>query len=279
MLDGHIHIREGDVDGRSLLAVMNQAGMEGGLIISLPPWSSMPAPARLDNLMRWTAGSATLFPFFWIDPLEPDAGEQVEAAVERQAAGFKVICDHFPPGDPAALEVYRRISAHGRPILFHSGILWDGKASAPYNHPEQFEPLLEVANLRFSLAHISWPWCDELIAVYGKFLNARTSRPELSAEMYVDLTPGTPPIYRREALTKLFTVGYDVGQNAIFGSDCYTVGYNGPWTREWVQRDNGIYDELGLEPAVRQAVFGENLKRFLGLIPRTRERVLPRQGE
>jgi predicted TIM-barrel fold metal-dependent hydrolase len=97
--------------------------------------------------------------------------------------------------------------------------------------------------------------------------------------MYVDLTPGTPPIYRREALTKLFTVGYDVGQNAIFGSDCYTAGYNSPWTREWVQRDNGIYDELGLEPAVRQAVFGENLKRFLGLIPRTGERFLPRQGE
>ena len=46
-----------------------------------------------------------------------------------------------------------------------------------------------------------------------------------------------------------------------------------------MQRDNGIYDELGLKPAVRQAVFGENLKRFLGLIPRTGERVLPRQGE
>jgi len=170
-------------------------------------------------------------------------------------------------------------AAGGRPILFHSGILWDGRASASYNHPEQFEPLLEVANLRFSLAHISWPWCDELIAVYGKFLNARTSRPEVSVEMYVDLTPGTPPIYRRDALTKLFTVGYDVGQNAIFGSDCCAAGYNTSWTREWVQRDNGIYDELGLKPAVRQAVFGENLKRFLGLIPRTGERVLPRQGE
>ena len=27
--------------------------------------------------------------------------------------------------------------------------------------------LLDVRGLRFSLAHIGWPWCDELIAVYG----------------------------------------------------------------------------------------------------------------
>lgn len=28
--------------------------------------------------------------------------------------------------------------------------------------------------------------------------------------MFLDLTPGTPEIYRRDLLTKLFTIGYDV---------------------------------------------------------------------
>ena len=63
------------------------------------------------------------------------------------------------------MEVFRTISQADRPILFHSGILWDGKPSGPYNHPAGFESLLEVDGLRFCLAHISWPWCDELIAV------------------------------------------------------------------------------------------------------------------
>ena len=71
--------------------------------------------------------------------------------------------------------------------------------------------------MRFSLAHISWPWCDELIAAYGKILNASASRADYRGEMFVDITPGTPTIYRREALTKLFTVGYDIQDNVIFG--------------------------------------------------------------
>lgn len=75
--------------------------------------------------------------------------------------------------------------------------------SSQYNRPSEFEPLLEINGLKFSLAHISWPWCDELIAVYGKFLNAYAGNPDHSVEMFIDITPGTPPIYRQEVLTKL----------------------------------------------------------------------------
>ncbi len=284
-LDGHIHIAEGPADPAGLLAGLERAGFQGGLLISLPPpsfpWVAAPRPfgERLEGLLAWKGGAESLYPFLWIDPLEEDVLEQMAKAGRRGVSGFKVICNRFEPGHPRALEVFRAAARDHKPILFHSGILWDGQVSSRYNRPEGFEALLEVEGLTFCLAHIGWPWCDELIAVYGKFLNASGRNPALSVEMYVDLTPGTPPIYRREALAKLFTVGYDVQRNVIFGSDCNTGGYNAGWTREWVERDGAIYREIGLGEQALERIYSRNLQRFLGLIRDSTPRRAPRPGE
>jgi predicted TIM-barrel fold metal-dependent hydrolase len=268
-LDGHIHIQEGKPDPNGLLWHLDRAGFQGGLLISLPPssfdWLASPRPyqERLDNLLNWTNVSPFLYPFFWIDPTEAEAELQVEAAIELGVAGFKVICNQFYPGDERALALFKIIADRGKPILFHSGILWDGQVSSRFNRPAGFEALLEVAGLVFSLAHIGWPWTDELIAVYGKFLNAYDRNASLSVEMFIDVTPGTPPIYRQEALTRLFTVGYDVRNNVIFGSDCEATAYNNQWTQQWIDRDCRIYAEIGLQDDTVQSVFGNNLIRFL----------------
>jgi predicted TIM-barrel fold metal-dependent hydrolase len=288
ILDGHIHIRDGAADRASFGRRLQEAGVDGGVLLSIPPpcfdvlgRSGSPAE-RLQDLFQWCASAPNLYPFFWIDPIAEDAIDQIALSVERGVTGFKVICDRYPPSDERAMATFRAIAAADRPILFHSGILWDGKPSGVYNRPVEFEALLNVDNLRFCLAHISWPWCDELIAVYGKFLNAYAQRPDLSVEMYIDLTPGTPPIYRREALYKLFTVGYDVAHNVVYGSDCTANDYNAKWAREWIDRDNGIYEELGLEQDTLAGIYGENLRRFLGLEVRAsvaEDRILPRPGQ
>jgi predicted TIM-barrel fold metal-dependent hydrolase len=271
ILDGHIHIEVAGHDRSAFLARLKQAGVDGGVVISLPPpglladATSLSAAQRLDDLLSLTQESSNLFPLFWIDPTLEDARKQVDAAVHRGVAGFKVICHNHEPGDARAMRTFGHIASCGKPILFHSGILWNGADSSRHNRPLLFEALLEVQGLRFTLAHIGWPWCDELIAVYGKFLNARTHRPGRPVEMYIDLTPGTPPIYRRDALVKLFTVGYPVEHNVIFGSDCNVHDYNQRWSREWLVRDNAIYDELGLAEAARQRIYGENLLRWLGM--------------
>jgi len=270
ILDGHVHVRSGPVDQDAFLGRLHEAGLDGSVLISQPPASfglaeGDPSNAlRLDDVLAWTARHPRLFPFYWIDPLEDDACEQVATAVERGVSAFKVICNRFHPWHERALEVFRAIACAAKPILFHSGILWDGRPSARYNRPGGFEALLEVVGLRFCLAHVSWPWCDELIAVYGKFQNAHTRRPELSAEMFVDVTPGTPRIYREEVLTKLFTVGYDVRHNVIFGSDGCANDYGTAWVRDWIEVDNGIYDRIGLDRETRALVYAGNLLRFVG---------------
>lgn len=271
IIDGHIHISAGPVDQRGLVEKMQAAGVDGGALFSLPPACFVrleqphAAHERLDNLLAWVEGNANLYPIFWIDPLEPDAIDQVATANRRGVLGYKVICNRHYPGDPAALRVFRAIAAAGKPIFFHSGILWDGQDSSRYNRPAEFEALLNVAGARFSLAHVSWPWCDEHIAVYGKLRHARLHQADLAVEMFVDLTPGTPPIYREEVLTKLFTVGYEVERNVFFGTDCHTGDYDSAWAREWIERDTRIYRRLGLTPETIDQVYALNVKRFLGI--------------
>ena len=147
--------------------------------------------------------------------------------------------------------------------MFHSGILWDGKPSSKYNRPVNFEVLLEVNNLRFSLAHISWPWVDELIAVYGKFETAYKINPNTSCEMFIDTTPGTPKIYREDALTKLYTVGYDIENNIFFGTDNVVEDYNLEWANYWINRDREILKSLSISKENINKMFSDNIKRFL----------------
>jgi len=285
ILDGHIHMRDASEGKDGFPEKLRLAGVAGALLISLPPpvyrndKPPLASAERMNNVLAWCGGDVNLFPFYWIDPLETDAAEQVALAVQKGIRGFKIICDRYFPGDPRAMPVYAAIAAAGRPILFHSGILWDGRPSSQYNRPAAFEALLEIDGLRFSLAHISWPWCDECIALYGKFLNARSSRRGGSAvEMFIDVTPGTPPIYRREALTRLFTVGYDIADNVFFGSDSCVNQYNVAWVKEWVARDTAIFAEIGLAQGVREAVFCNNLRRFVGLAAKTSPPQIPRSG-
>lgn len=285
MLDGHIHIRPGNEGCDTLVKRMRQAGMDGGILLSQPPPCAASSETlktwqeRLDNVLEWCHLSKGLYPFFWIDPLAKSALRQVQSAVEQGINGFKVICDYFEPGDRRAVKIFQAIAEARRPILFHSGILWDGKPSSMYNRPALFEALLLVRGLKFAMAHISWPWCDEMLAVYGKFLAAQTRNPELDVELFIDITPGTPEVYRREALTKLFKIGYDVENNVIFGSDCSTNSYNFSWVKKWVRNDRRIMRSLGLAPRVMEKVFGGNLRRFLGLTSEKVRKQTLRAGE
>jgi predicted TIM-barrel fold metal-dependent hydrolase len=267
LLDCHVHLFDDAVDRARFLSALDAAGVDGCILLSLPPVSfagpgGPSAADRLANLDRWCGGEPRLVPFFWIDPVEPDAECQVELALCSGVRGFKVIANHFFPGDPRALPVYRAIAAAGRPMLFHSGILWDGRESSRSCRPAEFESLLEVPGLRFALAHASWPWCDECLAVFGKFEHARQTRPDVP-RMFIDLTPGTPPIYRENLLRSIFTIGYDIEGSLLWGSDSVVPGYDPGPVRAWFARDRGILDSLDVGQEAREGLFHRNLERFL----------------
>jgi predicted TIM-barrel fold metal-dependent hydrolase len=159
------------------------------------------------------------------------------------------------------MALLRKIASLNVPVIFHTGILWDGNVSSSYNRPINWEALIEIEGIRFSMGHCSWPWVDECIAVYGKFLHYYNTR--ISSEMFFDITPGTPEIYRRDLLTKLFTVGYDVENNIMFGTDSLTNDYNPSWLKKWLTLDNKIMDDLNISSDVRKKIYEDNFMRFL----------------
>ncbi len=271
MIDCHVHIRTNAILKNNFRKKLQNIDGQGAIIFSLPPETFFTTQGkrlsaeRLDNVLKWCVDEKDFYPFFWLDPLAVDAPEQIETACKKGIAGFKIICDRFYPSDKKAMKIFRLIANKGKPVLFHSGILWNGKVSSKYNRPLEFECLLEVPELRFALAHVSWPWCDELIALYGKFLNAFALNSGKSFEMFIDTTPGTPVIYREEVLKKLYTAGYDIENNIIFGLDSYADEYNSKWAKEWLARDNEILQKLGLSNKQIEKYFSDNVKRFLGV--------------
>jgi len=269
ILDCHIHLDEGPIEREKFYESAAKIGVGGGIVMSIPPGGYRggdkgiaDAKRRLENLFQWTASDADLFPFLWMDPTEDDAVEQAKLAISMGVKGFKVICYNFYPGDERAMKTYRVIAEAKKPILFHSGILWNGRSSAKFNRPGGFEDLIEIEGIRFALAHISWPWYDECLSVYGKMESAK-NYDKREIEMFIDISPGTPPIYRRDAITKLHTIGYDICDNILFGVDSEAREYDYEKGGELIKNDNIIYADLGLDQQTINKIYGENLKRFV----------------
>ena len=279
IFDMHIHARGLEPCPERLLAEMEAAGVYGGCVFSNHPVEGTEPggsdfETRVNEVLLWTHGHEDrLFPVLWIHPDEENIIEKVRIAAERGIAAFKIICEDFYVYDEPCMSVLREIAKLNKPVIFHTGILWDGAVSSNYNRPLNWEHLLEIDGLRFSLGHCSWPWIDECVALYGKFLNAL--KDGKSAEMFFDLTPGTPEIYRKELFTKLYYAGYNSGDNIMFGTDSSAPGYRKEWVSTWLGIDEKIIDELGVSLENREKMYNKNLMRFLGRSDTVAEKEAP----
>ena len=279
IIDCHVHTNPTQAaaaqSGEVLIQRLNSAGIDRIILLSYHPASfyregsaegeifGKPVTPNdaLKRVIEWAAFSDRIIPFFWIDPLEEDAFEQVDNAVAAGIAGFKVICNRHFPGDDRPMQVWERIAQANKPVLFHSGILYGSGPWSHYNRPVGFEPLLEIPRLRFALAHVSWPWCDECLAVFGFWQN-RAEHGTTSAQMFIDTTPGTPRIYRREVFTKMFTVGYHIEDNVLFGTDCNS-NYSADYAKQVMTMDEDALENAGVSPEQKEKYYGKNALRFL----------------
>ncbi len=271
-IDCHCHMGTRMVKADELLRRMDEARVDAVSLMSFAPERQADAKTadcprtpeeKLRLLREFGAHSDRIYTMFWIDPLAEDAFEQVDRAAEAGVTGFKVICEGFYPCDERPMEVFRRIAETGKPLHFHSGILYSIKASSKYNRPLWFEDLLQIPHLRFALAHVSWPWVDECLAVYGHW-NYMKSKGTTTSEMFIDTTPGTPPLYREEAIRKIWQVGYDVENNVMLGIDNewdYSVDYS----CQIRTGDEYIMRKLGLSGEVQEKYLARNYLRFIGV--------------
>ena len=270
-IDCHCHMQGKIIPPEELLKKLDAAGMEAVEVMSFAPPSLMWAAAldcprtpsdRLKFLVDFGSKSDRIFTMFWIDPTDEDAMEQVDRAVEAGVTGFKVICDHYYPCDDRPMQVFAHIAETGKPLHCHSGILYSPHVASRYNRPVWFEDLLEIPKLRFALAHVSWPWVDECLAVYGHWQSMK-KRGQTTAEMFIDTTPGTPKIYREEMLMKLYNVGYDIENNVMLGID-NRYDYNVEYCRQICSGDEFLLSKLCVTEEQRNKYFWKNYYRFIG---------------
>lgn len=265
MKDCHIHFMPliGPEDPpETFLQKTAAAGIDGGSIMSLPPVSFRPDPERsqhwrdrLEFILEYTAGMPGFNPFFWIDPLEKDIYEQIKAAAGSGVTGFKCICNHCYPKD--CLKQFSAVAETGLPIHFHSGILFDHYASSDFVRPLAFEPLLEIKNIKFALAHVGNPWVDEYILLYAKFQAAMRNVPgERKVRMFIDLTPGVTRFRRKDMFRMLLLSGYtDCSNDVIWGTDCRVNNYDPHKSSIYQDLDRRIIEEIRAEALENPGLF------------------------
>jgi len=273
LFDAHIHDFGGSPDPAGLLARLEAAGISGGCVFSDWPQTG-PFANRLERVLAWCEGYPDrLFPVMWIHPYEENILENIHLAVRRGICAFKMICTDYYVSEPDCIAVLEEIAKTGKPVFFHSGILWGSTVSSHYNRPLHWEALLRIKGLRFSMGHCSWPWVDECVALYGEFANAHTTGD--TAEMFFDTTRGTPEIYRRELLTKLYFAGYDTGDNVFFGTDASALDYSSSWSSSCAENDRRLLDALGVSKRCQENYFRGNLLRFLGKTDAVHQQAVP----
>ena len=286
--DCHIHVR-GDEKGDDILHAMDEAKLDLICIISWPPPATEADPLEKRHpsdpeRMAETARMIAADPervrgFYWVDPTADDAVDQVERAVtEHGYVGIKMIPDHWYPYDERVFPTYEKIQELGVPILFHTGILWGNGDSSRFCRPACFEIIQEFPKVRFMMAHVGWPWTDECIAVADRFktmarradgrdpeikkdpvfrnINIHNPEYEVDVTCNVDLTPGTPAVYRKNVLRTCYEVlGADMllfGTDALGCDDLSNVKVH-------QDRDEAIFREIGLSRAEIDRIMGTNV--------------------
>ena len=229
-----------------------------------------------------TTDPQRLIGFAWIDPCLPHAENEVERAiVDYKLRGIKMIPIHWYPYEERIFPAYSKIQEMSVPIIFHSGILFGGGDSSRFCRPTFYEVLLHFPEIKFALAHVGWPWTDECIATAARFEaalgEARSFAPRLiesqkqqltsdrgknKSQMYIDITPGTPLIYRTEVLRKAINI---LGEDRlIYGSDAFTTLEMTKFFKKVLENDKRRLDEeLGLSKEAQDKIMGKNAMALL----------------
>ncbi|MFB3891493.1 MAG: amidohydrolase family protein [Phycisphaerae bacterium] len=253
IVDCHVHV--GNLGSASeMLKEMDANGVQRVLVLSQ---SERLSPRKtLENIKALAkyaeADRARLGCMAWVNPTLPNAAGIAETALtELGFCGIKIIPDHFFCYEPRLEPFWERMNELKASILFHTGILYGFEDGSRFCHPEYLEKLQNYPNIRFAMAHVSWPWCEECLAVMGRMKAAVGYRKD-GWQSYIDLTPGTPKHIRKQAISNAvsFCGGVD---HIMWGTDSST-GKGLSYQKEVLDGDLAIFKEIGLDAAQQERI-------------------------
>jgi hypothetical protein len=157
----------------------------------------------------------------------------------------------FHPNDRMAYPLYAELEDLGVPAVFHSGQTGIG-AGMPggagirlrYSDPMDIDDVaVDFPDLRIVLAHPSFPWQDEALAV-------ATHKPTV----HIDLSGWSPKYFPPQLVRYANSL---LRHKVLFGSD-----YPAITPQRWLDD----FDALDIKPEVRPLILKENAARLLGLV-------------
>lgn len=176
-----------------------------------------PTPVN-EEVMRLAAEHTdVLIPFASIDPHRGAAGvREAERLIETYGVrGFKFhpSTQEFFPNDAMAYPLYEVLQAHGAIALFHSGQTGVGSGTRggggirlKYSNPLTLDDVaVDFPDLPIVIAHPSFPWQDEALAV----ANHKPS-------VYIDLSGWSPKYFPEQLVQYANTM---LREKVLFGSD------------------------------------------------------------
>jgi len=195
-----------------------------------------------------------LIPFASVDPWKGRAVvRQARQLVEEHGVrGFKFhpSLQAFHPNDRMAYPLYEVIEELGVPALFHSGqtgigagVRGGGGIRLKYSNPIYLDDVAaDFPDLPIILAHPSFPWQDEALAV-------ATHKPQV----YIDMSGWSPKYFPPQLVRYANTL---LKEKVLFGSD-YPMISPDRWLAD--------FDQLDIKPAVRPLILKENAARLFKL--------------
>jgi hypothetical protein len=200
------------------------------------------------------ANADVLIPFASIDPWRGKAGAR-EARRLVQSYGVRGFKFHpniqaFFPNDRAVYVIYEAIQELGLPAVFHTGqtgigagVRGGGGIRLKYSNPMHVDDVAtDFPDLKIILAHPSFPWQDEALAV-------ATHKPSV----YIDLSGWSPKYFPPQLVRYANSLLKD---RILFGSD-YPVITPDRWLAD--------FEKLDIKPDVRPLILKHNAARLLGL--------------
>jgi predicted TIM-barrel fold metal-dependent hydrolase len=196
----------------------------------------------------------TLIPFASIDPHKGRTGvREARRLVEHYGVrGFKFhpSLQGFAPDDRLAYPLYEVIEELGAVALFHTGqtgigagVRGGGGIRLRYSDPMLVDDVaVDFPDLRIILAHPSFPWQDEALAVAGH-----------KPHVHIDLSGWSPKYFPPQLVRYANSLLQD---KVLFGSD-YPLITPDRWLADFAALD--------IKPAVRPKILKRNAARLLGL--------------
>jgi len=196
--------------------------------------------------------------FASVDPLDPQAPDQLERAVaDLGLRGLKLSppLQEFYPDDQAAYPLYERAQAMNIPILVHTGMSWAPGARLDRGRPMRLEPVLaDFPDLRLVAAHFAWPWSLEVAALALKYPNLFID----TAALYFD----NPDDFIADLFVhrvSLTLIEHSLRHQVIFGSD---------YPRVEIKNMARAVRRVGLSDRTLRMIFQDNARRLLGEVDR-----------